>query len=219
LPFARSGTGAALIRQFAILSLIVIAAITIGLSLIIAHYLRKDLLEREWGLTADYIRAEAYNQLTPGDFATPMTSAAQARFETFYRQTVSMPEIVRVKIYDADMTVVWSDERRLVGQRFTDNRHLHGALGGRTTVNIQTDGGTGENVYESTRFPYLVELYVPIVFPGTSDVSGVVETYKVPAQVFANIRKGWMTVLLASAAGGAVLYVSLFWTLRSEPRA
>ncbi len=216
---ARWGTGAALTRQFAILSLIVTAVITAALSLVISHDLQKDLLEREWGLTADYVRTEAYYHLTPEDFAAPATGAAQEHFGAFYRQTVTMPEIVRVKIYDATMTVVWSDERRLIGQRFRDNSHLAGAIAGRTTVNIKTGVRNGENIYErEEEFAHLVEVYVPIMFPGASRVSGVVETYKLPAQVFANIRKGRITVLGTALAGGAFLYVSLFWIVRRAGR-
>jgi two-component system sensor histidine kinase HydH len=216
---ARWGTGAALTRQFAILSLIVTAAITAALSLVISYDLQKDLLEREWGITADYVRTEAFYHLTPDDFAAPATRTARDHFEAFYRQTVTMPEIVRVKIYDANMTVVWSDEGRLIGQRFPDNGHLAGAIAGRTTVNIKTGARNGENIYErQEEFAHLVEVYVPITFPGTSAVSGVVETYKRPAQVFANIRKGRMTVLGTALAGGAFLYASLFWIVRRAGR-
>ncbi len=74
----RWGTGAALTRQFAILSLIVTAAITAALSLVISYDLQKDLLEREWGITADYVRTEAYYHLTPADFAAPATDAPRS---------------------------------------------------------------------------------------------------------------------------------------------
>ncbi len=130
-----------------------------------------------------------------------------------------MPEIVRVKIYDANMTVVWSDERRLIGQRFPDNTHLAGAIAGRTTVNIKTGARNGENLYErEEQFAHLVEVYVPVAFPGQMQISGVVETYKRPDAVFANIRRGRMTVLATALGGGAFLYLSLFWIVRRAGR-
>src|SRR5262245_30965147 len=109
-------TGAGLLRQFAILSSIVIALITVVLSLVISYYLRKDLLEREWRITADYMRAEAVHYLTPADFTAPGTVAAQENFKRFHEQMVMMPEIVRIKIYDANLSVIWSDEPRLIGR-------------------------------------------------------------------------------------------------------
>ncbi|HSB70827.1 MAG TPA: ATP-binding protein [Candidatus Methylomirabilis sp.] len=211
-------TGTALSRQFALLSLAVIGLITLALSAVIVYSLRSDLLEREWGITADFIRTESLQVLAPADFAAPATDAAQTHFERFYQQTVMMPEIVRVKIYDASMAVVWSDEPRVRGQRFPDNPHLVRALGGQTTVNLNTDESKGENVYERTEFSQLVEVYVPIVFPGTSRVVGVVETYKMPRQVFASIQKGQLTVIGTALMGGAFLYLSLFWIVRRAGR-
>ena len=212
-------SGAGLTRQFAVLSLIVTALITAALSWVLTRALRADLLEREWAVTADFIRTEAFFHLGPADFVAPPTPAAAERFRAFYKQTAMLPEIVRVKIYDADMAVVWSDESRLVGQRFPDNPHLARAIAGRTTVNIKPRGErTGENVYEGETSASLVEVYVPIVFPGRSGVAGVVETYKVPAQVFANIRRGQLTVVTTALAGGAFLYLSLIWIVRRAAR-
>jgi signal transduction histidine kinase len=122
-----------------------------------------------------------------------------------------------VKIYDATMTVIWSDEPRLIGQRFPDNPQLIGAVAGRTTVNLETSERKGENVYERSE-RQLVEVYVPIVFPESPRVLGVVETYKEPAQVFSNIRRGQMTVIMTAFGGGALLYLSLFWIARRAGR-
>jgi signal transduction histidine kinase len=210
-------TGLSLLRQFAILSFVVIAVITVALSLVISYQLRHDLLEREWRTTADYVHTEALGYLSPEDFAAPATTVAQEHFRAFYKQTVRMPEIIRVKLYDARMTVVWSDEPRLIGQRFADNRELAEALTRRTTVSVQT-GRKGEHVYEREDAGRLVELYVPISFPGTSGVAGVVETYKVPEQVFANIRQGQIVVVETALAGGCLLYLSLFWIVRRAAR-
>jgi two-component system, NtrC family, sensor histidine kinase HydH len=208
----------ALLQQFAVLSLLVIAFITAALSVVLSYYLRKDLLEREWGFTADYIRTEASQHLAVTDFSAPTTAAAQERFRTFYQQTAMMPEIVRVKIYDATMTVIWSDEPRLIGLRFTDNPHLIRAMTGRTTVNLESGNIKGENVFEREAFPQTVEVYVPIFRPGSNDVVGVVETYKAPASVFANIRKGQLTVATTALGGAALLYVSLSWIVRRAAR-
>ncbi len=215
LPKWHSGT--ALTRQFGLLSFIVIGLITAALCLLISSALRKDLLEREWGTTADFIRTEAMQNLTASDFGAPGTKTAQEHFRRFYQQTVMMPHIVRVKIYDATMAVVWSDEPRLIGQRFPDNPELIGAIAGQTTVNLELGGKKGENIYEREE-AQLVEVYVPIVFPGDPRVVGVVETYKEPAHVFANIRRGQFTVVSTALAGGVLLYLSLFWIVRRAAR-
>jgi signal transduction histidine kinase len=210
-------TGNGLLGQFATLSLIVIGLITVALSLVISYYLRKDLLDREWRLTADFTHTEVRYHLTAADFDAPMTRQAQERFTRLYEQMLMMPEIVRVKIYDATMTVVWSDESRLIGRRFPGNQELARALRGATTVSVETEP-KGENVYEQNSAGGLVEVYVPIIFPGTARVAGVVETYKLPGQVFANIRRGQLVVAATALAGGVVLYLSLFSIVRLVAR-
>lgn len=151
-------SGAALTRQFAILGFIVIGLITVALSMMISHSLRKDLLEREWGITADCIHTGILYHLTPSDLAAPRTRRARMHFETLHQQAVMMPEIVRVKIYDAKMRVVWSDEPRLIGQRVSDNPHLLRALAGRTTVNLETGEAKTETLYERNEFARVVEV-------------------------------------------------------------
>ena len=138
-------TSPRLTRQFGLLSLAVIAGITLTLAVVLSFYLRRDLLEREWGVTADFVRTEVAYHLTLADFTEPGTPAAQAHFRDFYTQTVLLPEIVRVKIYDADMTVIWSDEPRLMGKRFPDNAQLRGALAGRTTVDLPASTAKDEH--------------------------------------------------------------------------
>ncbi len=204
-------------RLFAILSLVVVGLITAALSFGISYYLRKDLLDREWKVTADFIRTEAAYHLTPSDFDDSSSLTAQEHFRIFYQQIVIMPEIRRVKIYDPTTAVIWSDEVRLIGQRFPDNPHLVGAIAGRTVVNLG-EAKKREHMYERDEFPYLVEVYVPIVLPGTSRLAGVVETYKVPEGVFANIRKGQTTVASTALAGVILLYLSLFWIFRRATR-
>jgi signal transduction histidine kinase len=206
----------ALLRQFAVLSLAVIALGALGLSLSISHVLKADLLEREWTSTADYVRTEIQQNLRPDDFATPHSDEARTRFHRFYEHTVMMPEIIRVKIYDVSMRVIWSDEERLIGRRFDDNPQLVTAIAGTTSVNLKHTTA-GENVYERPK-PELVEVYVPVVFGRDDGVVGVVEAYKDPVRVFANIRSARVIVITASAVAAGVLFLSLFWIVRRAAR-
>ena len=217
-PFERWQSGSALTRQFAVLSFFVIGLITVALAATVSYSLRKDLLDREWSTTADYVRTAILHHLSPDDFLQPNADASREHFEALYTQAVAMPEIVRVKLYDAGMRIVWSDEPRLIGERFADNPHLAKALTGQTVVNLEGEERKEENRYEGNEFARLVEVYVPVVFPGSSRVIGVVETYKLPTQVFASIRKAQLTVAGASAGGGVLLYLSLFWIVRRASR-
>ena len=207
--------GGSLIRQFAVLSLLVIALTTAALSVVISRALRDNMLEREWHVTADYIRLQAEAHLSPADFADPHSPAAKAHFSEFYREVMRMPEIVRVKLYDRSQTVAWSDEPRLIGQRFAGNPQLTRAIAGETVAHLET-GKKAENVFEEP--VRLVELYVPLTIPPAAGVTGIVETYKTPDEVFANIHSARRIVVGTALAGGALLWASLFGVVRGAAR-
>src|SRR2546428_6903137 len=199
------------VTRFALLSFFVTAATTAALVVIISYHFRQHLLEREWTFTAAYVKKEAHSNLSASHFLAPHTPEAQARFTTFYEDVILMPELVRLKIYDAQGVVIWSDEPRLVGQRFPDNEQLKGALAGRITVKGEIGERKGENVYEHNLS--LVEVYVPIVFHD-SRVVAVVAAYKSPDQVFARVRSIKIIVAATALLGASLLYIALVYIVR-----
>ncbi len=118
-----------------------------------------------------------------------------------------------MKLYDAEMRVVWSDERRLLGEYFSENAHLAQALQGHTVAHLEYMDKP-ENLYERD-FPQMVELYVPLAFStdqnsGVANVVGVVEVYKHPVRVLANIWRGRLSIVATSLTGALILYAALF---------
>lgn len=212
--------GMSLSTTFAALSLLTIAVITTVQAGVQWTLLRNDLLERESTANAQTVRADADATLRPDDFATWQTPDAAARFERFARRALLNPDVRRVKIYNADMRVVWSDEARLIGQRFADNERLARALQGETIVRL-AHGGQAENVYEGD-LKDAIEVYVPLVLsgrtPGTARIAAVIELYKDRSQVAASIARGQRTIIGTSMAGALVLFVTLFGLVRRASR-
>jgi two-component system, NtrC family, sensor histidine kinase HydH len=203
--------------QFAVLSFACVALIVVALAGSISYFIRQRLLDREWAVTADFIRTEALENLAPSDFGAPGSPVAQAHFSKLHRETRTTPGIVSLKVYDAGMKIVWADEPRLIGQRFFDNAELRAALSGSRAVSFDVADLRGENVFEAADRD-LVEVYVPITFPGSSRVLGVVETYKEAGQVFVKVRRAQLTVVGLAVLGGTLLYLSLFWIVRQAGR-
>lgn len=218
LMLAEPTAGKVLLRQFAILGLVVVGVIALVLSFMVSSVLRRDLLDREWITTADYVRVQVLSHLTPAMLANPGTSEAAERFERFFEQVTTMPEVFRVRVYAADGTVLWSDETQLIGRRFADNPHLNRALAGQTVVNMESGVGKEENAGERNVFARVVEVYVPIMFPQASRVAGAVALYKMPRQVFESIWRSQVTAVGTVLTCSVLLYVSLFWIVRRAAR-
>jgi signal transduction histidine kinase len=96
--------------------------------------------------------------------------------------------------------------------------HLARALSGLPVVNLEPGHWPGLFLWEQNEFARLVEVYVPVVFPGASQVAGVVVIGKLPRQVFVSIRRGQAAVVGSAAAGGLLLYLALFWIVRGAAR-
>lgn len=209
----RFGLGGSLTRTFAVLSLGTIGVITIVQLTVQWRLLREDRLNWERANTGREIRADAHALLRSEDFSERTTPAARERCDRFLRHVQTNPEVVRVKVYDRDMRVVCSDEPRLLGARFPDNAYLKEALGGRTVAHLEA-ASKPENLYERA-FREAVEMYVPLAFvesrtSGGERVAGVVEIYKDPGRMLANLPRDRLIIVLTSLAGAFLLYLSLF---------
>jgi two-component system sensor histidine kinase HydH len=208
--------GMSLSRTFAALSLLTIAVITTVQAGVQWALLRHDLLERESTDTSQAVRADADATLRPEDFSAWQTPEAAARFGRFARRALLNPEVRRVKIYSADMRVVWSDEARLIGKAFPDNPRLARALQGETIVHL-AHGGQAENPYERD-LQDAVEVYIPLVLsgrtPGTARIAAVVELYKDGSHMAASVSRGQRTIIGTSIAGALVLFITLFGLVR-----
>jgi signal transduction histidine kinase len=126
-----------------------------------------------------------------------------------------LPEIVRVKVWDGQAGVLWSDEPRLIGQRFPNNAPLKSALAGTVAVEVKELRGA-EHRYEAGRT--LAEVYVPISSRQSGEVVGVLEVYKTPNQLQATIGQGQTIIWAISLAGGLILGLTLLPLFRQISR-
>jgi two-component system, NtrC family, sensor histidine kinase HydH len=209
-------------RTFALLSFLIIALITASQVFVQWRLLRDDLLRWERTVTADTIRGDAAALLRPEDFARWRSPEAQQRFEKVFRIALMRLEIIRIKVYNPEMRVIWSDEPRLLGIRFPENTDLAEAFKGETVVHLETNQVKAENVYER-QFDDTVEMYVPLWFtsegnPSANQVVGVVEIYKNPSRALASLSRDRWAIALTSLAGACLLYAVLFGIVHRASR-
>src|SRR5262245_3057333 len=104
----------------------------------LSRLLTRAVSEWEWENTAALIRREVELGGLEGFFTEPPGPETAARWtDRITRLFAGLPEVVRVKIWDRNSSVIWSDEPQLVGQRFPDNDELKEALEGEVAVEIR----------------------------------------------------------------------------------
>jgi signal transduction histidine kinase len=95
-------------------------------------------------------------------------ASAVDRFDRLVRRRVLVGQVLRVKVWDADGTIVYSDEPRLIGRRFDlGDEEVAMARTGRSASSVDaevSDLSRPENTYERP-LGTLLEVYTPIRSP------------------------------------------------------
>ena len=164
-----------LVQQVSVLGLIVIAAIGLGLAYLLQQQLTEIALEQEANSAIDQVDFVIAPNLTAADFSG-LSPERFAMFDSLVRGRIIGMHIVRVKIWNKDGVLVYSDEKDLIGQKFPLSDELTDALGGKTAMDVSALTKT-ENVSERGIGPRLFEIYVPVSPRDSSSVLGAYEIY------------------------------------------
>jgi len=220
--FPRREPSSNLLRRFGIASLAVIAAIAIGNGALLTNLLTKHMLDREAHVTMDFVLNVLHADGSIGYLTDPGNPELASRFEGSTLHFTSMPDVQRINVYARNRTVLWSTDRQLIGQKFDKNDELEQALNGVLIVEggsiSDHDRSKPEHVGLSPESDFFVETYIPIRNSGQPEVLGVFELYKAPVALTAAIRDGHILIWVTAFLGALVLYLTLFWIVRSADR-
>jgi len=197
-----------LIQKFSLLCLVVLVLFGIVSGWIITTSLECNILDRSKKVTASIVSQGVQHEFTAVDLITPKVGSEFDAFAERVKHLSLGPDIVRIKVWNKGQVVVWSDEKRLVGQRFPDNEELKGALNGEVTSEISTLKKS-EQKFER-QFKRLLELYVPIRFNGKTDIETVFEIYQNLDHLYADISHLKLIVWTSVISGFVFLYLILF---------
>lgn len=201
-------------RRFAATSLLVIAAIGVGLGWLLSEMLTERMLKREGEVSMEFIRNLLATDDSAGFLLHPEDPMLRARFLDSMQHLSSMTEPVRANAFSADGRVVWSTDAKLVGRHDEDNDELLDALRTATLVVNTGNLGSGHEKQEHVGLPpqahFYVESYIPILSPeGNRKVIGVIELYKVPVKLGAAIDEAVWLLYAACAGSALVLFLAL----------
>lgn len=208
---------ASLTTRFAVYSFLCIGLMTAVLWLIVSNYLVKQILEREWEMTAYLVRADVRKFLEDYDFKAQDRKSVGHKFAALLDHMRLSPAIVRFKVYNTKAVVIWSDDKQFVGKSFPDNLQLRRALSGAVIANLSSlnkqENPSGKNLAAKT-----VEVYVPVYSENDRQLLGVFETYRRADAILQDIAEARAIVLLAAVSGGLLVYIPLFVIVRQAAR-
>ena len=203
MPRPSQSTGRSAVLQFALSGLAIVVLLGVAGVELLRHAGNTEALKDAKNNTRIAALGVAQPNLTPGVMRGD--PAALARFDRIMRASVVQPPIVRVKIWSADGRIVYSDEKRLIGQRYKldagDKQVVeHGGVDAEVS-----DLKRPENRFERGRGK-LVEVYTGIRGPAGRKL--MFEAYERQSSVSSSSRHLWLT--FAPALIGGLLLLQLF---------
>jgi signal transduction histidine kinase len=202
-------------RLFAAISLLMIIAMVVGTGLIQAPFFRQTIIDREAALVRDMVNALALaNGISAADMQIYAGPEAQKRFDQSFSSLKKLPDEERIKVFNRDNTIVWSDDESLIGlTRTTRGERLALAMEGKVQAvfnPVRSEANLEGAVAPNSE---MIECYVPIYMQEAdkpSTVIGVLSIYRDPHELNRTIRQGLYLLWTIIGAAGLVLFVALY---------
>jgi class 3 adenylate cyclase len=199
-----------IILQYSITTFIIISAVSVALGITLARQITDYQLRSHIRLFPELIGLTVKQNPQVYDmFRTASGGPVSADTEGVLRGLFGLGTIFRVKAWSTDGTIVWSDQKEEIGQKFPDDDTLQEAL---TTAKPAYELGESEkqeNALSEKAKGSLLQVYTPVLKNGAA--VGVIELYEANADLFAAIARNTLFVEGLVAAAGLVLYLALFY--------
>lgn len=205
-----------LLAKFTIISFLITAAIAIALGWGIQQQMEQNALSQATQNTADQVSTILNQKLYQADFKGTLDPARYEQIDSLIRQNVLNKHVVRVKIWNREGLLLYSDEKEQIGQSFTDNDELQEALDGKIVSAVSPE--KEENKEEREQYGRLFEVYVPLLPADSNQVAGVYEIYQDMDVLEPGIARMRNFVWGSIGLGFLVLYGSLFVFVRNASR-
>jgi hypothetical protein len=141
-----------LLGQFSLLSLVLIAGLGAVLATVLEGQIERRALDNAEQLALVTARVGVAPRLAARDLLHPMSPLRLAQLDTDLRQTgLEEVGLQRVKIFNSRAELVYSDDRRLIGESELRSADLREALGGALASDVEhgtEDTHTGRRVLE-----------------------------------------------------------------------
>ncbi|HET9493520.1 MAG TPA: ATP-binding protein [Chloroflexia bacterium] len=201
-----------LLGQFSIISLVLMLVIGAVLGWDLRQYFEQQAIAQQ---------RDAVRDLVPpviGDLISDELLENGAQGETYAaieRQLANLggSGLVRVKIWNRDGEIIYSDQMDLIGWRGPLSSEIREALDGLTVATI-SPLDKEENV-EERGFGELLEVYTPLRQAGETEIVGVFEGYYDITDLRDRIDDTNEFLWVAIVFGFAFLYISLFTIVRT----
>lgn len=206
---------------FAFVSLLLIVLTALATGYVQSNFFRDAVIQREAVIVRDLATAIAARDLRAEDLDWPADAERLIHLQRRFALLADLSGVVRIKVFNADHVVVWSDDTSLVGRRLEEDAHLAQAITGGVAA-VFDPGHRESHAGEALPEMPLIEFYVPfsVARPGSAGerVYGALSLYRSAEGLTNTLDRGLVLLWLVKAVGGALLFGTIFWLFRAVYR-
>jgi HD-GYP domain-containing protein (c-di-GMP phosphodiesterase class II) len=210
-------SGMSLLTRFTLISLLVTLLIAAGLAWRLELELERDALSGVAQHTADQATNILSEKLTANDLTAALPPQRYQEVDSLIHDTLLSANIVRIKIWNRDGLLVYSDSKDILGQTFPIELDLQEALQGEIATDISTLRAA-ENVGERGKYDELFEIYVPLEPADSEQILGAYEVYYDLSKLQPRLTRIRYTVWSGVGVAFLVLYGALVLVIRNASR-
>lgn len=199
-------------KKFAILSLITF--VFIGTVIIMGNLLfaKNQLISAASRYSEAWTNSVIRQQFDDSDFLG-VTGAKVDKLNDYFRRNVLNKEIKRVKVWNRQGTVIYSDENTIIKKNFPIGDDLALALNGKTNAEF-TQMTNAEQKTEKIIAQKMLEVYIPIYASDNKTVLGAFELYIDDSALSEQLLYNYKVIVISVLGSFAVLYLSLIGIIK-----
>ncbi len=210
-------SGKSLLVRFTLVSLFVTVLIATGLAWRLESALARDAFSGVAANTADQATNVLNKHLTVADLKAALQGERYKEIDTLIHNTLLSANIVRIKIWNRQGLLIYSDDKGIMGKTFPVERDLQEAFRGEIASDITTLQA-GENIGERGLYEQLFEIYVPLQPSDSSAIMGAYEVYYDLSKLQPRLMQIRYTVWSGVGIAFLLLYGALFVLIRNASR-
>lgn len=189
---------------YAVLSLLMLIVVILALGKTLVDEVNDQMTETHLRLFPETARTllDQHRDAAHWFLQPPGTTLPEA-VARFSEGLLNIPGVFRVKMWNTDGTVLWSDYAELIGKNFAQNHHFQVASGGKVAYNNKGFQKFENQTEKDERI--VVEVYLP-VYDG-NQIIGVMELYESDKAFSSQVARSADTVWISLAVAGVALYL------------
>lgn len=192
-----------LARQFLLASLLVLLGNGLIIGLWVGKQIERSMLANTAGVASLYVDSVISPHLQTLGTASSLSADEVGGLDWLLNETTLKEQVITVKIWSLDGTILYNPDHRLIGQQFSVEDDLARAARGEVVAEVQNPDDPS-NTQEHADWSRLLAVYSPVRDDRTGQIVAVAEFYQLPDQLAEATataqRRSWVVVTVLTLA-------------------